>query len=114
MSALKTKTTGENIEWKKFIVTAYIVFSVLFIIYTIYGSLQAVVYQSWINAGRQEGLTAWQQQWYSAAVGEIISNLDGKCETLALTNDISKIDIVNVACVQQQANTPVADSETAQ
>jgi len=46
MSALKTKTTGENIEWKKFIVPAYIVFSVLFIIYTIYGSLQAVVYQS--------------------------------------------------------------------
>lgn len=104
MSVIKTKTSKGNIDWKKFILPGYIVFSILFIVLTLYAYLQWVVYNSGLSAWWQQWLAAGQEQWYAVAIQEIITKVSEKCEPIALTAGDNQVDVVNVACLQESQN----------
>lgn len=101
MSVIKTKTSNVWIDWKKFILPAYIVFSILFILLTIYMYLQWVVYNSGVSAWGQQWLAAGQEQWYTVAIQEMMAKVSENCEPIALTSGEVQVDIINVACLQQ-------------
>ncbi len=108
MSALTAKKTTEWTKWRKIILPLYVIISALFILYVWYSYFQWVVYRSWA--------ISWQQQWYTTAVIELINRVGEKCEPVAISAWETQVDVINVACLQQQASaeTSFTWSESAQ
>ena len=103
MSVLRktVKDESENVsmDWRKFLLPGYIIFSALFILFTLYNALWSVVYQS----GLQAGVAEWQQQWYEIGMQEILQTAGNSCETITIGGGDQQVGLVNIACLQQQA-----------
>lgn len=113
MSVLgKTKEEVVVPTWKKMIIPWYIIFSMIFIIVTLYYYFVSFVYQSWVVDGGQQWLETWQWQWYRLAIEELTQKVTEKCEPVAITINEKQVDIINVACLQDQAPAPQAAIES--
>lgn len=76
-------------EWKKALLPLYIVISALFIVFVIYNYIVGGIYTLWKNTG------------YQAAIEQLIAQAGAKCEPVAINLWENKIEVVNVACLQQ-------------
>lgn len=97
MSLIKAKTNTSSLDWKQFILPAYIIFSLIFIAFTLYLYFRGAVYNAWFTTGQQQG--------YALAFNEVITRAREACEAISLSSGENKIDIVNVACLEQAQNT---------
>ncbi len=88
------KTTREEAKkpagWKKMLLPGYLLFSAIFIIYSLYTYFGGVVYQAGVNQG------------ISSAVVQLMQQTGSKCEPVALTAGDQQVDVINIACLQQQ------------
>ena len=88
------KSTKEEVKksagWKKLLLPGYIIFSAIFIVYSLYTYFGGVVYQAWVN------------QWINSAVVRLMQQAGSQCEQpVSLTAWGQQVDVINVACLQQ-------------
>jgi hypothetical protein len=84
-----TKKEIVNQKIKKITVISYIVLSALFIIFSLYNNLKNTVYNVGVNQGRE------------IAISQVISAASKECKPLNIFVGEQKLDIINVACLQQ-------------
>ena len=78
-------------NYKKIIVTVWIVISVLYIWFDLYNR---VVFRMYNN-------------WYESAINSIIEQAGNKdCKSFTVYNEKNKVELVNIACIQQVNNQP--------
>lgn len=90
------KTTN---KYTQYILPAYIVLSAIFILLVAYSYFQWVVYNS--------GALTGQKQWYQAAFVEVINAVSKKCEVVTLEVWETAVDVINVACLNQESTSQV-------
>lgn len=97
MPIMKSKIENEVIKksYTKMILPIYVILSALFIIYAAYSYLGWVVYN--------QGSIIGKQQWYEAAVIDLMNRVASKCDPVTLTAWETKINVINVACLQQNS-----------
>lgn len=95
------KVSFSNI--KPFLLPAYLILSAVFILYIAYGYINGVVYRT--------GLASGQQQWYEAAITQLLQQAGDKCEPVSISLWDAAVNVINVACLQTQAAPSPASQE---
>lgn len=94
---------AKNWTLGKFFLVLWILFSVVFVVMTLWTN----VLQRTYNYGMQQG----SQQGVQAAVVDIMKKVSSKCEAVPLTIGDQRVDILNVACLQNpNAEKPAEES----
>ena len=102
MSFIAKTKEWSSFDWKAYVLPGYITISAIFIVYMIYSFIVWGVYNLGVNSGAQRG--------YQAAVAELMNQASSKCEPVELTLEDKKIQVVNVACLQQSSTSQTPDT----
>ncbi len=106
MSLMWKTSEASQIPWMKYATPAYIVVSLLIILYFTYNFVVGGVYNIALNNGAQQG--------YQTAITQLIQQAsDEKCQPVEIVLGDAKVQVVNVACLQQ-APTGTTPAPTAQ
>lgn len=97
MSAF-AKTEEKNTSWKHYFWMGYIIFTFILIAYLIFSYFRWGVF------------AAGQQSWYQAAVNDLMLQVSDKCEPVVVNSWDTKVEIINVACLQQPEDAQTQDT----
>lgn len=73
----------------KIVAIAYIVLSLIFIVYSALNYLKFNIYNMWM------------QNWYETAINQIIAESTKGCSELPLESWDKKVNLINTACLKQ-------------
>ena len=97
--AWKTKTVAVKMELRKILIPFYIILSSIFILYVLGNLVAGVVYKQWV------------QEWYKAAISELIVKVEQRCEPVPVNFWEKQIEVINLACLQSLQSNPEAQWE---
>ena len=92
---------------KSYSLPVYIVVSAVFILYVLWSYAMGVVYNAWVNAGKNQALQGDQEQdymvameqGYVTAIEQILQEATASCDVISLTLWDEQVNMVNIDCL---------------
>lgn len=100
------KIFNQKVTVKQLLTTAWITFSIPFVIWVLWAMGLNAVFVRGVNQGAQQGIQRGVQKGYATAVEEIVAQANNEnCAPFPVNIGETVVNLVNLSCLQQ-ATTP--------